>query len=96
MPAPSWRSRADAAIAAWSSPITAQERRVAELVATGRSNQQIAQHLSVSVNTVETHLKHVFSKLGVRSRLELVGRGFQEQGGSGGRRPLRKKDHGDP
>ena len=59
------------------------------LVATGRSNQQIAQHLSVSVNTVETHLKHVFSKLGVRSRLELVGRGFQEQGGAGGRRPLR-------
>ena len=70
--------------------LTAQERRVAELVATGRSNQQIAQQLSVSVNTVETHLKHVFAKLGVRSRLELVGRRVTDaRGGAGGRRPPR-------
>ncbi|HEX3606319.1 MAG TPA: AAA family ATPase [Candidatus Dormibacteraeota bacterium] len=54
--------------------LTAQETRVADLVCAGRSNQQIAQHLSVSVNTVETHLKHVYAKLGVRSRVELMGR----------------------
>ncbi|MEA2618589.1 MAG: hypothetical protein QOE72_4372 [Chloroflexota bacterium] len=65
--------------------LTAQEERVADLVCGGRSNQQIAQHLSVSVNTVETHLKHVYAKLGVRSRLELVGRRADEP-----------KDHGDP
>ncbi|HEY2704479.1 MAG TPA: AAA family ATPase [Candidatus Dormibacteraeota bacterium] len=65
--------------------LTAQERRVADLVCSGRSNQQIAQHLSVSVNTVETHLKHVYAKLGIRSRLELVGR----HAGT-------PKDHGDP
>jgi DNA-binding CsgD family transcriptional regulator/tetratricopeptide (TPR) repeat protein len=65
--------------------LTAQERRVAGLVATGRSNQQIAHSLSVSVNTVETHLKHVFAKLGVHSRLELVGRRAEEP-----------KDHGVP
>jgi DNA-binding CsgD family transcriptional regulator len=65
--------------------LTAQEERIADLVCSGRSNQQIAQHLSVSVNTVETHLKHVYAKLGIRSRLELVGRRTDEA-----------KDHGDP
>jgi len=38
--------------------LTASERRVAEMAATGMSNPQIAQALFVTLNTVETHLRH--------------------------------------
>jgi DNA-binding NarL/FixJ family response regulator len=41
---------------------------IAELVTLGRTNRQIAAELSLSEKTVETHLSHVFAKLGVRSR----------------------------
>ena len=51
--------------------LTAQERRVAELAASGASNAEIAGALYVSVNTVETHLRHVYAKLGIRSRGKL-------------------------
>jgi len=52
--------------------LTAAERRVAELAAAGRSNNEISSDLFVTENTVETHLKHVYAKLGVRSRIELA------------------------
>jgi DNA-binding CsgD family transcriptional regulator len=51
--------------------LTASEQRVAELAAEGLSNPQIAQRLHVSVNTVETHLRHVYRKLGISRRGEL-------------------------
>jgi DNA-binding CsgD family transcriptional regulator len=54
--------------------LTPMQRRVAELAAEGRSNREIAGVLFVSENTVESHLKRVFEKLGVRSRTELVHR----------------------
>jgi DNA-binding CsgD family transcriptional regulator len=52
--------------------LTPSERRVAELVAAGRSNREVAQTLFVSRATVETHLRSVFRKLDVRSRDELA------------------------
>jgi len=52
--------------------LTPSERRVAELARAGRTNKHIAAELYVSVGTVETHLRHVFQKLGVRSRAELA------------------------
>jgi DNA-binding CsgD family transcriptional regulator len=52
--------------------LTPSERRVAELVAGGRSNPEVAQTLFVSRTTVETHLRSVFRKLGVASRDELA------------------------
>jgi DNA-binding CsgD family transcriptional regulator len=52
--------------------LTAQEARVAGLVATGASNPQIARQLYISVSTVETHLERVYAKLGIRSRHELM------------------------
>ena len=54
--------------------LTPQERRVAVLVSEGLTNREVAARLFVSVNTVETHLRHLFQKLGVRSRTELAAR----------------------
>jgi DNA-binding CsgD family transcriptional regulator len=51
--------------------LTPAEHRVAALVAKGRSNQEVAAALFLRVGTVETHLSHVYAKLGVRSRTEL-------------------------
>jgi DNA-binding CsgD family transcriptional regulator len=57
-----------------SDTLTATEARVAELVARGRTNREVAALLVVSERTVETHLTHVYRKLGVRSRTELARR----------------------
>jgi CRP/FNR family transcriptional regulator, cyclic AMP receptor protein len=53
-------------------PLSPAERRVADLVADGRSNQAIADALGVSRHTVDTHVKRCFAKLGLRSRVELA------------------------
>jgi DNA-binding CsgD family transcriptional regulator len=50
------------------------ERRVAELVASGLSNKEIAAKLFVTVRTVEGNLTRIYRKLGVRSRTELAAR----------------------
>jgi DNA-binding CsgD family transcriptional regulator len=52
--------------------LTPAEQRVAELVAQGRSNPDVAQALRLSAKTVEWHLSHVYRKLGVRRRGELA------------------------
>jgi DNA-binding CsgD family transcriptional regulator len=57
-----------------SNGLTETERRVTELVAAGRANKEIANELFMTVRTVETHLTHVYAKLGVHSRTELVNR----------------------
>jgi len=51
--------------------LTPGERRVAGLAANGQSNPEIARALRLTVNTVETHLKHAFAKLGISSRRQL-------------------------
>jgi DNA-binding NarL/FixJ family response regulator len=52
--------------------LTKAERRVAEAVAAGRTNREVADHLFVSVKTVDFHLQAIYRKLGVRSRTELA------------------------
>jgi len=52
--------------------LTASERRVAELAAEGLTNREVAQALYLSENTIQTHLKSVFRKLGIRSRSQLT------------------------
>ncbi len=52
--------------------LTPVERRVAELVAAGRTNKEVAGVLFLSTRTVEGHLSRVYGKLGVRSRVELA------------------------
>jgi DNA-binding CsgD family transcriptional regulator len=52
--------------------LTAQERLVARLVATGLTNREVAAELVISAKTVEHHLGRVYTKLGLRSRTELA------------------------
>ncbi len=51
--------------------LTAREQEVARLASAGLSNQAIAARLVVSVRTVETHLSHAYTKLGIGSRADL-------------------------
>ncbi|MFF5563806.1 LuxR C-terminal-related transcriptional regulator [Streptomyces sp. NPDC012623] len=55
----------------WES-LTRTERKVAELVADGLTNQQAARHLYISPHTVGFHLRQIYRKLGIRSRMGLV------------------------
>jgi DNA-binding CsgD family transcriptional regulator len=57
--------------------LTEQERTVAALVATGRSNREVANEMMLSVKTVQFHLTRIYTKLGVRSRAELAARSSQ-------------------
>ena len=52
--------------------LTPAEHRVAILVAEGQTNREVAAALFLGERTVETHLSHVYSKLGIRSRTELA------------------------
>jgi DNA-binding NarL/FixJ family response regulator len=52
--------------------LTTSELTVARLVAEGLTNREVAERLFVSPHTVSSHLRHVFSKLGITSRVELA------------------------
>jgi DNA-binding CsgD family transcriptional regulator len=67
-----WRRAGGRARATASGALTPQEHAVAELARAGRTNKQIAAQLYLSVNTVETHLAHVFRKLGITRRWQLI------------------------
>ncbi|MBG0562293.1 helix-turn-helix domain-containing protein [Actinoplanes aureus] len=53
-------------------PLTAQQERIATLVAGGATNREVAQELHLSPRTVDHHLRNVFARLGVRSRTEMA------------------------
>ena len=79
MGAPLWEERARDELAriggrARSGGLTPTEERVAELVAEGRSNKEVADALFVTVRTVEANLTRIYAKLGIRSRTELASR----------------------
>jgi DNA-binding NarL/FixJ family response regulator len=65
-------ARPRSAPAADADRLTWRERQVAALVAEGLPNKTIARTLGISARTVEAHLNHVFTKLGLSSRTELV------------------------
>jgi DNA-binding CsgD family transcriptional regulator len=76
--APLWERKASDGLArvggqrGSSNELTPTERRVAELVAEGKRNREVADRLFISVKTVEANLSRAFHKLGVRSRTELA------------------------
>ena len=55
----------------WAS-LTEAERTLAELVADGMTNRQAAEQLFISHHTVDAHLRHIFHKLGINSRVTLA------------------------
>jgi LuxR family transcriptional regulator, maltose regulon positive regulatory protein len=50
--------------------LTPREREVHELLAQGLTNEEIARQLYISLSTTKVHVKHIYGKLGVRSRFE--------------------------
>ena len=77
--APLWAAKASRELSAMTTParadgLTGTERRVAALVTQGHTNREVAAAMFVTENTVQTHLRHIFQKVGVRSRTELAAR----------------------
>jgi non-specific serine/threonine protein kinase len=61
-----------AAASAATSLLTRREREIAELVASGLSNRDVATRLFISKRTVDAHVEHIFSKLEISSRVQLT------------------------
>ena len=55
----------------WES-LTKSELAVVQIVVEGRTNREAAAALFLSPDTINTHLRHAFTKLGIRSRVELA------------------------
>jgi DNA-binding NarL/FixJ family response regulator len=53
-------------------PLTARQRDIAALAATGMASKDIAARLHLSVRTVENHLQNAYARLGVTTRAELA------------------------
>jgi DNA-binding CsgD family transcriptional regulator len=66
-----WSAATARAAAGWPS-LTEAERRVATLIGAGHTNKSAASELGVSTNTIATHLRAVFAKLGIQSRVQLA------------------------
>ena len=58
-------------------PLTSREEKVLRLLVGELSNQEIAQELGISINTVKTHIANVYQKFGVHNRLEAANRARQ-------------------
>ncbi len=54
------------------SDLTKREQEVLTLVASGKSNKEVAEELFISIKTVETHKTHILDKLGLKNTAELV------------------------
>ncbi|HEX6357408.1 ATP-binding protein [Actinophytocola sp.] len=54
------------------SVLTRREQEIAELIAAGLTNRQIADRLMISVRTAETHAEHILTKLGFKSRVQVA------------------------
>lgn len=72
----------------WDS-LTDTDRNITKLVAEGSTNQQVADQLYISIHTVAYHLRQVFRKLGISSRVELTRRAGESHG-RGERAPRRR------
>src|SRR5579884_2436517 len=74
-----WRRKTSGGRAEPHEPLTPRESEVLRLLAQGWRNKQIAQHLGVSVRTVEAHLNSIYLKLGVSTRTQAVMRALSHR-----------------
>jgi LuxR family maltose regulon positive regulatory protein len=58
----------------WIEPLSERELEVLQLIAEGISRQEIASRLILSLNTVKTHARNIYSKLGVNNQMQAVGK----------------------
>ncbi len=72
------KARQDARLNAWFDAIglTAREREIGTLLAYGRTQPWIAERLSISENTVGTHVRHIYQKADVHGRQEFIDQAF--------------------
>lgn len=56
-----------------------QEKKVLELVVKGKTNQEIANELYISVHTVKAHIQHILKKLSVKSRIQAAVKATSEK-----------------
>ncbi len=61
------------------SSLSERETQILKMVALGATNKKIAQDMYLSVRTVETHIQHIFAKLGVTTRTEAVTTAIRKQ-----------------
>ena len=73
-------THADRPAFGWNS-LTDAERRIAGLVAQGLSNRQVASRIFLSTHTVAFHLRHIFWKLGITSRVQLARMAAEQDAG---------------
>jgi len=59
------------------SELTDRENEVLSLIADGLTNREISCSLSISESTVENHIHHVYTKLGISNRAQAVAHAFQ-------------------
>jgi DNA-binding NarL/FixJ family response regulator len=62
-------------------PLSDREQQVLELLSTGMTAKEIGEQLFVSANTVRTHIRHIYEKLHVQNRVEML----NKAGGKGGK-----------
>ena len=58
----------------WIKELSSREREVSVLISQGSTNEQIGEKLNISEPTVKTHLRNIYSKIGVHDRAQLVSR----------------------
>jgi LuxR family maltose regulon positive regulatory protein len=58
----------------WIEPLSEREIEVLQLIAEGLSRQEVAEKLFLSLNTVKTHARNIYSKLGVNNQMQAVGK----------------------
>ena len=62
--------------------LSPREYQIAQLVASGRSNRQIAERLAISEQTVKNHIQSIFRKLSLNNRVELTIKLQRTKGGA--------------
>lgn len=67
------------AVASKDYQLTNREKEILQLLSIGNSFKLIASELSISVDTVRTHIKHIYDKLHVRSQIEAVSKAINER-----------------